>query len=392
MTRKARPRKPLRLGWLSTGRGAGSRGLLEKAQNSIAQGSLNASIEFVLSTRERGESEGSDLFLDQAESYGLKTIPLSFSKYRERNAPDADWRERYNERMKREISRHQVDALVFAGLLVVISDDIVNEYDSFNLHPADPKGPVGTWQEVIWELMLERSSNTGVSVQRATPQLDLGPVVAFCSFSLTEPQYSSLWQEAGNDWARKLETIAQKTAFSYRIQEPRAYFKKYSFGEFGTQGSDTSRFSPESAFDSAVLEYGVSLSRYLESPDANLQWPSLKKDWETRFLESAKEGNAKQEPTAGEVKWPLLKRYIEAHWREFRNRLAHNMQLENLPLFARIRQEGLRREALTLVEALRQVADGNVTIKDGEVRDAHGQPLENGLDITDKIETSIKDA
>ena len=59
------------------------------------------------------------------------------------------------------------------------------------------------------------------------------------------------------------------------------------------------------------------------------------------------------------------------------------------PLFAMIRQEGLRREALTLVAALRQIANGNVILSNGEVRNSDGSPLSGGIDITREIEAAI---
>ena len=54
-----------------------------------------------------------------------------------------------------------------------------------------------------------------------------------------------------------------------------------------------------------------------------------------------------------------------------------------------IRQEGLRREALTLVAALRQIADGIVILSNGEVRNSDGSPLAGGIDITQEIEAAI---
>ena len=90
------PRPPLRLGWLSTGRGPGSRGLLAAAQDAISGGSLNAAIDYVLCTRARGEAEGSDEFLALAEGYGLTTVSLPLREYRQRRDEDPQWRERYN--------------------------------------------------------------------------------------------------------------------------------------------------------------------------------------------------------------------------------------------------------------------------------------------------------
>lgn len=262
-------RPPLRLGWLSTGRGPGSRGLLAAAHKAIADGGLNASIDYVLCTRARGEAEGSDMFLDQAEDYGLTTVSLSIRDYRQDRVNDPAWRDRYNTDLLSAIRDRPVDALVFAGLMLIVSEDIVDAHPALNLHPALPGGPVGAWQDVIWELIRQDATETGVMVQLSTAEVDKGPVIAWCRFSIRGPEFDSLWDEISG-----------------------------------------------------------------QSVDA------------------------------------LRQEHGEEH-----------------PLFAKIRQEGLRREAFTLVEALRQIADGNVTIDDDRmVRNKEGQPLENGLDITDKIE------
>ncbi len=262
-------RPPLRLGWLSTGRGPGSRGLLAAAHKAIADGGLNASIDYVLCTRARGEAEGSDMFLDQAESYGLTVVSLSIRDYRQHRANDPAWRDRYNADLLSAIQHRPVDALVFAGLMLIVSEDIVNAYPVLNLHPALPGGPVGAWQDVIWELIRQNATETGVMVQLSTAEVDKGPVIAWCRFPISGPEFATLWKEVEGQ-----------------------------------------------SVDILRREYG-----------------------------------------------------------------------EDHPLFAKIRQEGLRREALTLVEALRQVADGNVTIGDDRVvRNKEGQPLENGLDITNEIE------
>ncbi len=50
------------LGWFSTGRGDGSKGLLKAVQDGISLGELNANIEFVFCSRERGETEATDRY------------------------------------------------------------------------------------------------------------------------------------------------------------------------------------------------------------------------------------------------------------------------------------------------------------------------------------------
>jgi folate-dependent phosphoribosylglycinamide formyltransferase PurN len=64
-----------------------------------------------------------------------------------------------------------------------------------NLHPAAPGGPVGTWQQVIWQLMNERAEETGVLMNLVTPELDKGPVATYCTFSIRGEPFDRYWRE-----------------------------------------------------------------------------------------------------------------------------------------------------------------------------------------------------
>ena len=44
-----------------------------------------------------------------------------------------------------------------------------------NLHPAAPGGPIGIWQDVIWQLIASRAERSGVTIFRAIPEVDTGP-------------------------------------------------------------------------------------------------------------------------------------------------------------------------------------------------------------------------
>ena len=48
------------LGWFSTGRGAGSKGLLKTVQESILSAEIEAKIAFVFCSREYGQTEATD--------------------------------------------------------------------------------------------------------------------------------------------------------------------------------------------------------------------------------------------------------------------------------------------------------------------------------------------
>ena len=87
----------MKIGWFSTGRGEGSRGLLSLVQGHIANGGLDAGIDFVFSNREPGEAEGSDQFFRLAGEYGLPLEHLSSAKFaRDRGKPFRQVREAYD--------------------------------------------------------------------------------------------------------------------------------------------------------------------------------------------------------------------------------------------------------------------------------------------------------
>ena len=186
----------LRIGWFSTGRGEGSRGLLQFVQERILGGHMDVRIEFVFSNRERGEAEGSDQYFKLAEDYGLPLVTLSSGKFRRARAGRfADHREEYDRQVMDLLSPFSPDICVLAGYMLIASGAMCQAYHLLNLHPALPTGPIGTWQEVIWELIDSRATQTGAMVHLATEDVDRGPVVSYCTVPITGGEFSPLWAE-----------------------------------------------------------------------------------------------------------------------------------------------------------------------------------------------------
>ena len=69
-----RNKVPFRFGWFSTGRDLAARQLLQAARERMGEGLIPGEITFVFCDRERGEAEGSDLFLDLVEELGVQAI------------------------------------------------------------------------------------------------------------------------------------------------------------------------------------------------------------------------------------------------------------------------------------------------------------------------------
>jgi len=186
----------LRLAWFSTGRGEGSRGLLQTALEAIAHRYLPARIVVVFVNREPGEHEGSDRYMDLVRSQGIPLLTLSSRRFRrERGA-------RSFEEVRRDYDRAVVDLLrnyafdvgVLAGYMLIAGPELVGRYTLLNLHPAPPGGPAGTWQEVIWTLIAQRAERAGAMVHLATEEVDRGPVVGYFTFPIQGGEFAPLWQ------------------------------------------------------------------------------------------------------------------------------------------------------------------------------------------------------
>ena len=189
------PPTPLRLGWLSTGRGPGSRRLLSATYKAIQRGDLNARIEVLFCNRELGEVEGSDQFLALAQCYGIPAVTLSSRRFRREHSGDRSWRVLYDQEVVLLLSPYRTDLLVLAGFMLIMGDAAWQGRPAINLHPALPDGPQGTWQEVIWELIRQQARESGALVHLATAQVDQGPVVAYCRFPLRGGDFDALWRE-----------------------------------------------------------------------------------------------------------------------------------------------------------------------------------------------------
>jgi len=191
------------LGWFSTGRDKAARDLLEVVCRSIAQGEIKAEPAFVFCNREAGESEESDLFIKQVKDYSIPLITFSYKKFKAKiSAPAKDesdilpsWRLTYDREVIKRLRGFKPDLSVLAGYMLIIGKEMCSKYNMINLHPAAPGGPTGTWQEVIWQLIESNSQETGVMMHLVTPELDRGPAVSYCTFSIKGEPFDKYWQE-----------------------------------------------------------------------------------------------------------------------------------------------------------------------------------------------------
>ena len=191
------------LGWFSTGRDKAARDLLTAVNNSIKQGEINAEIAFVFSNREPDESEESDLFFELVKSYHIPLICLSYQRFKAKKGVPVTgqagsltlWRLDYDREVMNQLQAFHLDLCVLAGYMLIVGKEMCQRYNMINLHPAVPGGPAGSWQEVIWQLMANEAQETGVMMHLVTPELDKGPPVAYCTFSIRGKPFDKYWDE-----------------------------------------------------------------------------------------------------------------------------------------------------------------------------------------------------
>ena len=184
------------LGWFSTGRGPGSRGLFEFVQERILRGEIPAQIEFVFSNRGPGEAEGSDLFFDLVHRYRIPLITLSSRRFRQEVGGDfASRRLEYDRRVVALLQDFNPHIFILAGYMLIVGREMCRRYTMLNLHPALPTGPAGTWQEVIWSLIESRPLQTGAMVHIALEEVDRGPIVTYFTIPLTGKGFDEHWRQ-----------------------------------------------------------------------------------------------------------------------------------------------------------------------------------------------------
>ena len=192
---------PYKLGWFSTARGPGSRALLKTVYDVIKSGGIDAELEFVFCSRDPGEAAETDIFFQQVNNYGIPEVSLSYQKFKSefgsyvKAGTIPPWRLEYDREVMKRLERFRPDLCVLAGYMLVVGPELCTRYDMINLHPAAPDGPKGTWQEVIRHLIDTRAGSSGVMMHLVTPELDRGPVVAYCTYSLRGRDFDELWEQ-----------------------------------------------------------------------------------------------------------------------------------------------------------------------------------------------------
>ena len=190
----------LNIGWFSTGRDKAARQLLQTVQDKIRSGDINGKISFVFSNRGSGESKESDLFFKLVRSYNIPLVCSSHKKFKTAREEEGlgskkEWRIKYDKEVDKKIETFAPDLCVLAGYMLIVSEELCQKYDMINLHPAPPGGPTGSWQNVIWTLIRNKAKTAGAMMHLVTLELDRGPVVTYCLFSIKDEPFAEYWRK-----------------------------------------------------------------------------------------------------------------------------------------------------------------------------------------------------
>ena len=191
----------LPIAWFATARGTSSRLLFEKVQTAIEAGELDAQIVVAFCNRERGQSENTDAYLNAVAAAGVPIETLSSKAWRERSGgatskpgtPLPQWRHDFDTAVYERIAPYRPTIGVLAGYMLIATAALCERLPLLNLHPAEPGGPIGTWQEVIRVLIEQRAERSGMMIQRATTALDRGPIATWCRYSTRGGPLDALW-------------------------------------------------------------------------------------------------------------------------------------------------------------------------------------------------------
>ncbi len=203
------------LGWFATSRGKTSKKLLQAVKDSINHGEIEAEIAFVFSNREVGEGENSDHFFKLVRNFNIPLVCLSSKRFKAEQGArfrgERDnlplWRREYDRTVMNLLAGFNPDLCVLAGYMLIVGREMCHRYNMINLHPAAPGGPTGTWQEVIWKLIGGKARETGAMMHLVTPELDKGPPVTYCTFSIRGEPFDKYWREVEG---RPLEEILKQ--------------------------------------------------------------------------------------------------------------------------------------------------------------------------------------
>lgn len=194
----------MRIAWLTTGRGPGSYGALEYLIEAL-EGGLPVEIAVVFINRDRGEAEATDRLIEMLEANAIPVETMSSVAFRKARGgkigrpgePLQPWRFEYDAEVTRILSGYDFELGVMFGYMLIATEPLFSRFAFINDHPALPDGPIGTYQEVITELMRTNALESGCMMNLVTGDVDRGPAISFCRFPIRDAANEPAWDALG---------------------------------------------------------------------------------------------------------------------------------------------------------------------------------------------------
>lgn len=192
--------EPLRVAWLTTGRGEGSYGALAYLLTAIEQG-LPVELAVVFVNREPGEAAPTDRLMELVRSHGIPLETLSSVRFRKEaggkrsrsGEPLPAWRHAFDRAVAERLARYDFRLGVLFGYMLIVTAELYDRFLLINDHPALPDGPTGPYEEVILELIRRGERESGCMYHVVTGDVDRGPVIAYCRFPIRDDANEQLW-------------------------------------------------------------------------------------------------------------------------------------------------------------------------------------------------------
>jgi phosphoribosylglycinamide formyltransferase-1 len=171
--------QPIKLAVLISGSGSNLQAIID----AIESGRLNAQICAVISNRPAAYG------LQRAQQHGIQAIALDHTEF--------DTREQFDIELQKTIDALNVDYIVLAGYMRILSTQIIEHFypRMLNIHPSLLPKYQGLHTH---QRALDNHDNEhGVSIHIVTPELDAGPVIIQGKFTIdVHDNADSLQQKA----------------------------------------------------------------------------------------------------------------------------------------------------------------------------------------------------
>lgn len=223
-----------RIGLYSTLTSTGSRRLVTTIADACLDGTVNGvEVAFLFCNRAAGESDTTDASVAMIErTYDFPVVRASAVACRapERKAAraaanDGDeralwaWRDDFYETYRSQLPSTHLDLLL--GDMWIWGRKQCEERRGVNLHPSLPTGPLGKmWFDVVWDLVASEAELSGVMLHRVTPEVDRGPVVTFCRYSLRGHELDALWSRLPECVDERVALVAAQRTLKREATHP----------------------------------------------------------------------------------------------------------------------------------------------------------------------------